>query len=207
MPTDKLLYGHRQFKKKFEAEREVFVQLAHEGQSPTVLWIGCSDSRVVPNQITGTDPGDLFTIRNIANIVPPSELSCDAVGAVIEFAVLRLRVPHIVVCGHTECGGIKALEAGLDASREPHIAAWLELARPAQARVEAAGVAAEHKYLKTIKANILLQIEHLHTYACVQDALNQGRVALHGWLYDLHTGDLSAYDRISGRWDTLAVPE
>ncbi|MBI4721161.1 MAG: hypothetical protein HY770_08095 [Chitinivibrionia bacterium] len=172
MPTDKLLFGHRQFKKKFEAEREVFVQLAREGQDPKVLWIGCSDSRVIPDQIAGTDPGDLFTIRNIANIVPFSGMPGNAVGAVIEFAVLRLKVPHIVVCGHTECGGIKALRSGVDASREPHIAAWLELARPALERVEAAG-----------------------------------RVALHGWLYDLHTGALSSFDRISGRWDTLAVPE
>jgi carbonic anhydrase len=206
MPTDKLLFGHRQFKKKFEAEREVFVQLAREGQSPSVLWIGCSDSRVIPSEITGTPPGELFTIRNIANIVPPPCGAPDAVGAVIEFAMLRLGVPHIVVCGHTECGGIKSLREGVDASREPHIAGWLEHARQAQERVEAAGIAASQRYLETIKANILLQLENLRTYRCVQDRLAPGQVALHGWLYDLHTGDLSAYDRSSGKWDTLSAP-
>jgi carbonic anhydrase len=106
MPIDKLLAGHRHFKKKFAAEQEVFVGLAEEGQHPKVLWIGCSDSRVIPEQITSAEPGELFVIRSVANLVPPAGIG-PAVGAVIEYAVLHLRVPHIVVCGHTECGGIK----------------------------------------------------------------------------------------------------
>jgi carbonic anhydrase len=129
MPTDQLLTGHRRFKERFEADRERFVRLAEEGQQPEVLWIGCSDSRVIPEQITGAEPAELFVMRNIANVVPPFGTGDMAVGAVIEYAVLHLHAPHVVICGHTQCGGIKALEGHVDLAREPHIARWVEWAR------------------------------------------------------------------------------
>ena len=110
MPTEKLLSGHRRFREKFESEHDVFERLAEEGQDPKVLWVGCCDSRVIPELITGADPGELFDVRNIANIVPPAPTIACATGAAIEYAVLHLGVSHIVICGHTECGGIKALE-------------------------------------------------------------------------------------------------
>jgi len=207
MPTNKLLTGHRRFKERFEANREMFVRLAEEGQKPQVLWIGCSDSRVIPEQITGAEPGQLFVMRNIANVVPPFGTGDMAVGAVIEYAILHLRVPHVVICGHTQCGGIEALEGHVDLAREPHIARWVELARPAQTQVEASGVPEEARYLETIKANVLLQQENLRTYDCVREAIGAGHLTLHGWLYDLHSGDLLAYDDESGQWGTLALPK
>lgn len=204
--TAKLLTGHRRFKEKFAAEREMFVRLAEEGQEPQVLWIGCSDSRVIPEQITGAEPGELFVMRNMANVVPPFGTGDAAVGAVIEYAILHLQVPHVVICGHTQCGGIKALERHIDMAREPHVARWVELARPARTQVEASGTPEEAHYLETIKANVLLQRENLRTYDCVREAIRAGQLTLHGWLYDLHTGDLLAYDDESSQWGALALP-
>ena len=204
--TAKLLTGHRRFKEKFAAEREMFVRLAEEGQEPQVLWIGCSDSRVIPEQITGAEPGELFVMRNMANVVPPFGTGDAAVGAVIEYAILHLQVPHVVICGHTQCGGIKALERHIDMAREPHVARWVELARPARTQVEASGTPEEARYLETIKANVLLQRENLRTYDCVREAIRAGQLTLHGWLYDLHTGDLLAYDDESSQWGALALP-
>jgi len=204
MPTEKLLSGHRRFREKFESEHDVFERLAEEGQDPKVLWVGCCDSRVIPELITGADPGELFDVRNIANIVPPAPTIACATGAAIEYAVLHLEVSHIVVCGHTECGGIKALETPPSAETEPHIASWLELARPARDRVLASGVATELAYLETIKANVLLQCEHLRTYPCVVEREGSGSLAVHAWLYDLHTGELFEHHTDTGAWRSIA---
>ena len=206
MPTDKLLMGHRKFKEVFSEEEDLFLRLAKEGQNPHVLWIGCSDSRVMPERITGADPGELFVMRNVANIVPPAGTSDNAVGAVIEYAVLHLQVPHIVICGHTECGGIKALEGPVNKRREPHVARWIEMARPARAQVEALGLPEEARYLETIKRNVLLQWRNLQTYGCVRNVEKAGELKIHGWIYDLHTGELMAYDEL-GQWRPLVLHE
>jgi carbonic anhydrase len=206
MPTEKLLNGHRRFKERFEDDREKFVRLAEEGQEPKVLWIGCSDSRVIPEQITGAEAGELFVMRNIANAVPPFGTGDTAVGAVIEYATLHLRVPHVVICGHTQCEGIKALETHVDMAREPHMARWVEWARTARTQVEASGIPEEARYLETIKANVLLQRENLRTYDCVREAIGADQLTLYAWLYDLHSGDLLAYDDESGQWGALALP-
>jgi len=204
MPTEKLISGHRRFREKFDSEHEVFERLAEEGQNPKVLWIGCSDSRVVPELITGADPGELFDVRNIANIVPPAPTIACATGAAIEYAVLHLEVSHIVVCGHTDCGGIKALEAPPPAQSEPHIASWLELAEPARQQVLALRLPSEEIYLETIKANVLLQSENLRTYPCVVERERQGALSIHSWLYDLHTGEISEFDGSANSWENVA---
>jgi carbonic anhydrase len=204
MPTRELLEGHHRFRKKFESEHEVFERLAEEGQNPKVLWIGCSDSRVVPELITGADPGELFDVRNIANIVPPAPTIACATGAAIEYAVNHLEVSHIVICGHTECGGIRALESPPPAEAEPHIASWLELALPAREKVLARGVDADAAYLETIKTNVLMQCENLRTYPCVKRREGEGRLSIHAWLYDLHTGIISEHRPDSDTWESVA---
>ena len=205
MPTSKLISGYRRFREKFESDHEVFEKLAEEGQNPKVLWIGCSDSRVVPELITGADPGELFDVRNIANVVPPASSAACAAGAAVEYAVIHLHVRHIVVCGHTECGGIKALEAPPQPDRQPHIDSWLELARPARDRVLSSDVAEEDRYLETIKANALLQCENLRSYTCVTEGERAGELSIHAWLYDLHTGRILAFDEGSGQWGPVAA--
>ena len=204
MPTSKLISGYREFREKFESDHEVFEKLAEEGQNPKVMWIGCADSRVVPELITGADPGELFDVRNIANVVPPAASGACATGAAVEYAVIHLKVRHIVVCGHTECGGIKALEGCPDTENEPHIASWLEFAQPARQRVLESGVFDEEQYLETIKTNALMQCENLRTYACVAQGEKSGDLSIHAWLYDLHTGTISAYDEASSRWGAVA---
>jgi len=204
LPTSKLISGHRQFREKFESNSEVFEKLAEEGQNPKVLWIGCADSRVVPELITGADPGELFDVRNIANVVPPASSVACATGAAVEYAVIHLNVSHIVVCGHTDCGGIKALEAPPDPGGQPHITSWLELARPARDRVLGSDIAEEDQYLETIKTNVLMQCENLRSYPCVADGERSGGLSIHAWLYDLQTGRILAFDDTSGQWNPVA---
>lgn len=205
MPTSKLISGYQRFREKFDSNHEVFEKLAEEGQTPKVMWIGCADSRVVPELITGADPGELFDVRNIANVVPPAKSAACATGAAVEYAVIHLGVRHIVVCGHTECGGIKALESPVDREREPHIASWLDLARPAREQVVASDVAEADVYLETIKANVLLQCGNLRSYPCVTSSERKGELSVHAWLYDLHTGRILAFDETSTSWKAIAA--
>ena len=206
MPTRKLLEGHKKFQEEFSHHEEVFRRLAEEGQDPKVLWIGCSDSRVIPELITGAEPGELFLVRNIANVVPPASDRACATGAAIEYAVIHLDVSHVVVCGHTECGGIKALESPPNPEEAPNISAWLERARPARERVLAAGVDDRDRYLETIKTNVLMQCINLRSYPCVADREREGTLSVHAWLYDLRSGRVQAYDEDSASWKALTGP-
>ena len=203
MPTDKILAGARRSRQLFEENRDLYEALATRGQSPKVMFIGCSDSRVVPELITGTEPGDLFVVRNVANVVPPFGMGEVGPGAAIEYAVLHLHVEHVVVCGHTDCGGIKALDHPPDWSREPHIARWIENARPAQTRVQAGNLPAEERHLATVRENVLFQLENLRSYEAVRDALRDGRLALHGWVYYLESGALERFEPESRSWREL----
>jgi carbonic anhydrase len=194
--------GHRRLRESAASGAALLRQLADQGQHPQVLWIGCCDSRVVPEEIVGAKPGDLFVLRNIANIVPPNEGSDDSVGAAIEYAVLHLRVGHVVVCGHTQCGGIAAALAHAAGGHEPHVARWLTGATAAIERL-APDTPASERYLAAIKANVLVQVERLREYTCVQEALVRGELALHGWLFDLAADALWAYDEATRTWVAL----
>ena len=205
MPTSNIISGHRKFREKFESNSEVFEKLAEEGQNPKVLWIGCADSRVVPELITGADPGELFNVRNIANVVPPAASAACATGAAVEYAVIHLNVTHIVVCGHTDCGGIRALEAPPDPGSQPHITSWLELARPARDRVLNSNVPEAERYLETIKVNVLMQCHNLRSYPCVSAGERSRGLAIHPWLYDLRTGEIFEYGEDSGVWEHIAA--
>lgn len=207
MPTPKIMAGIGRFQTYYVENITLFEQLATQGQSPEVLFIGCSDSRVVPELITGAEPGDLFVTRNVGNIVPPYGTGDMGIGAVVEYAVLDLQVQHAVICGHTDCGGIKALQSLPDWSSEPHIARWLEHARPAQTRVEASGVPPEERQLAMVRENVLLQLEHLRSYDPVREGERSGTLALHGWVYHLETGEVEAYDATDGTWSVLQPPQ
>jgi carbonic anhydrase len=204
MPTRRLIAGYERFREKYESDHEVFDRLAEEGQNPKVLWIGCSDSRVVPELITGADPGELFDVRNIANVVPPATSDACATGAAVEYAVMHLGVEHVVVCGHTECGGIAALAADPEPDRQPHITAWLEYARPARDKVLASDIPPEDHYFETIKTNVLMQLDNLRTYPCVADRERAGGLKIHAWLYDLGTGTIDAFRPETARWEPIA---
>lgn len=169
-----------------------------------VLWFGCSDARVTPTDITDADTGELFIVRNVANIVPPEGAGEGSVAAAIDYAIGHLGVQHIVVCGHTDCKGIQALGTGLDAAASPHLARWIEHARPAHRLVTVAPVTEESRFLETIKANVLLQEDHVRSYVRVKQAKAAGQISLHAWFYDLGASALYAYDRDTGEWAVIA---
>lgn len=179
----------------FPHKKALFERLA-KGQSPEALFITCSDSRIETGMITQTDPGELFICRNAGNIVPPHDTHTGAMTASIEFAVAALKVPHIVVCGHTHCGAMKgALNLGaLDSM--PHVRDWLSHTRAAVEIVEEIGVEmTEDERLQALtEHNVLIQLNHLRTHPAVAKALALGRVELHGWVYDIERGEVLAYD-------------
>ena len=206
MPTDRILAGIGRFRARFQENRELFELLANEGQAPQALFIGCSDSRVPPEWITQCDPGDLFVTRNLGNIVPPYGTGQTDIGAVVEYAVLQLNVRHIILCGHTDCGGIRALDQAADWIREPHIARWIEHARPAKTQIEASGLPEEERLLATVRANVLLQLENLRSYDPVRSGEKTGTLILHGWVYHLETGIIEAYDSEARSWSPVEPP-
>lgn len=201
--SSKFREGHRKFKERFAAAREEFERLARDGQKPTALWIGCSDSRVIPEMITEAGPGELFVMRNVANIVPACGApGSDQAGAVIEYAVLGLKVTHVAICGHTACGGIRALAKGVDAGSSPHLARWLELARPA-ALPGGEGLDPAWE-LASVKANTLLQRANLMTYPCVAERAAAGLLAVRAGVYDTFTGDLLVAGDTPDEWRVVA---
>lgn len=196
-----LLQGHGAFQRDYAARSRAFLErLASEAQNPGAMFIGCSDSRVIPELLTGTSPGELFVVRNVANLVPPFEDAQDCVGAAVEYAVIALGVEHIVVCGHTGCGGVHAAMAGghgLD--RMPSTRSWLALARAAAE--EARGETELERWDSAVEANVLHQVDHLLTYPAVREAVEANRLDLHGWVYDLRRARLLVYDPASGRFE------
>ncbi|WP_033926424.1 carbonic anhydrase [Sphingomonas sp. 35-24ZXX] len=179
----------------FPEKQELFESLA-KGQSPEALFITCSDSRIETAMITQTEPGELFICRNAGNIVPPHTQQTGGMTASIEFAVAALKVPHIVVCGHTECGAMKGAMnmAGLDGL--PHVREWLGYSRAAVEVVNHIGADLDDagKMNLLLQQNVILQLNHLKTHPSVAARMAAGELQLHGWVYDIRTGDVSAYD-------------
>jgi carbonic anhydrase len=193
--TEALLRGNRRFRQEFVAgERDFLERLASEGQSPDALYIGCSDSRVVPELLTHSSPGELFVLRNVANLVPVFADPDSSVGAAIEYAVGHLQVAHVIVCGHYGCGGVKAALDGLEHVRGlPSLYEWLTEVRAAAEGVDPT-LDPETRWRRAVEESVVFQLGNLPTYPAVESALAAGRLALHGWVYDLHTGSLSVYD-------------
>lgn len=195
----------------FPAKQELFETLS-KGQSPEALFITCSDSRIETAMITQTEPGELFICRNAGNIVPPHTNHTGGMTASIEFATAALNVPHIVVCGHTECGAMKGALAteGLDSL--PHVKEWLGYTRAAVQAVDAKYPDAneDERLAMLLKENVKLQLQHLKTHPAVAARLAKGDLRLHGWVYDIKTGDVHAYDESTNEFspvDTLYAEE
>jgi carbonic anhydrase len=195
---DELLERLRRFHDQtFPGVQDQFTDLVNQGQHPQTLFIGCSDSRLVPYLLTGTGPGDLFMVRNVAAFVPPWDGSAGYHGtaAAIEFAVLQLAVTRIIVCGHSHCGGIRALYFGGPAGAL-NLNAWLELGREAVLPVQATAEALR----RTEQRAVVLQLERLMSYPMVREAVEAGRLTLHGWHYVIEDGEVHVFDVASGRF-------
>jgi carbonic anhydrase len=201
---DDILKRLRRFRTQyFPRFRKEFRQLVDQGQHPSVLFIGCSDSRIVPNLLMDCGPGELFIVRNVGNLVPPHDASAGAhgTGAAIEFGVLKLGVRHIVVCGHSHCGAIRALYE--DPSPEtPHMNGWLALARDAALPVTVSADA----LMRTEQRSVVLQLERLMGYPMVAQRVEQGALFLHGWHYLIEEGRVLTLDVGSGRFIAADPP-
>jgi carbonic anhydrase len=178
------------------AQRERFASLAR-GQNPLALFITCSDSRIVPNLITNTEPGDLFLLRNVGNLVPtyhPQQADTSAAAA-IEFAVSVLQVPSIVVCGHSKCGAIDALLHPEKLADHPSVSGWLKHAEATRRIVHEkyAHLGDEQRLNVAVQENVLSQLENLRTHPAVAAALAQNRLTLHGWVYKFETCEVFTY--------------
>jgi carbonic anhydrase len=200
----KLIEGHRHFSEEVYPEhRELFNHLKNT-QSPQVLFITCADSRIDPSMITQTDPGDLFICRNIGNIVPAYGEMMGGVSAVVEYAVIALKVRDIIVCGHSDCGAMKALGNPDSPSLQamPTVKSWLRNAEAAFGVVKATheNASGEALYRALIEENVLLQLQHLRTHPGVAAGLATGAVRLHGWIYNIGDGRLEVYDEATHRF-------
>jgi carbonic anhydrase len=197
-----LVEGLRRFRREsFPFFREHYQRLVAEGQQPSTLFIGCADSRVVPDLLTSSLPGELFVIRNVGNLIPPFEPDegFHGTSAGIEFATLVLGVKDIVVCGHSDCGTIRALFRPLVADA-PHITRWLELARPALVDVEMTPANVRRAEMRSV----VLQLERLLTFPMVRERVERGDLCLHGWYYVIETGQVLGLDAVSGEFQPLS---
>ena len=193
---DDILRRLRRFRTHyFPRFRGEFRELVEQGQHPTVLFIGCSDSRLVPYLLMDCGPGELFIVRNVGNLVPPHDASAGyhGTGAAIEFGVSRLGVRHIIVCGHSHCGAVRAL---YDDPRPdtPHMNHWLDLARDAALPV----TVSEEALRRTEQRSVALQLERLLAYPMVAEQVEQGRLFLHGWHYLIEEGRVLILDVATG---------
>jgi carbonic anhydrase len=191
-----LLRGHERFQAEFATRERSFLQrLSSEDQKPSTLYISCSDSRVIPELLTASRPGELFVVRNVANVVPRAEdPAAMSVGAAIEYAVSVLKVPHIVVCGHFGCGGVKAALAGREKVKQyPHVHQWLEYVEPAATKSKSAGLRNDELEAYAVEENVLDQMLNLISYPCVREGVDADTLDLHAWVYDIE-GSVTVYD-------------
>ena len=186
-----------------------FRDLAH-AQSPDALFISCADSRVVPDLLASAQPGDLFTMRNVGNLVPPAAADGSSLGdlseaSAIEYSLLILKVSNIVVCGHSGCGAMKAVLANSQLPEAPNLTKWLQHANEAASRLEHKGpLNAEltpHDQLSQL--NVLVQLEHLTSYPIVRDRVLAGTLRLNGWWFEVHSGYMYAYDNTRGLFELI----
>jgi carbonic anhydrase len=213
----KLIEGvHRFQSQEFGHYCELFQKLSSEGQNPHTLFITCSDSRILAELITQSQPGDLFVVKNVGNIVPPSSAtgSTNSTAAAIEFAVSDLGVADIVVCGHSQCGAMNALFSkkplAWDENRKPHLRRWLQLAAPVQEVLDR-----DYTHLlddpdallnAAAEENVLFALENLRTYPEVQERLANGTLHLHAWFFRIATAELYAYDPEQKQFLPLTAP-
>lgn len=205
----RIIQGVFDFQRRvFGGKRELFEQLG-SGQRPLALFITCSDSRVNPNLLTQTEPGELFVLRNAGNLVPPDGSPPSGEAATIEYAVHHLHVRDLILCGHSQCGAMQGLITPGAADGMPAVVNWLAYAQESVARAQAINPRAGRGQLlqSVIEQNVLLQIEHVKSYPLVREAVTAGKLRLHAWCYGFESGDVTAFDAQTNRFVPLAPPD
>ncbi|HEY7987369.1 MAG TPA: carbonic anhydrase [Methylophilaceae bacterium] len=200
-----LVTGFKRFRKSyFGQDQQLFGELKR-GQSPSTLVIACSDSRVDPAIITDCEPGDLFVVRNVANLVPPYEkgMGLHGVSTALEFAVCTLKVENIIVLGHSQCGGIRAL---MDGATGEFIPGWMNISARAKQRVleELPDATPEQQLCACEEESILVSLENLLTFPWLKARVDSGDLTLYGWRFDIGTGELVGYNAKSDVFETVA---
>ncbi|MFV3288881.1 carbonic anhydrase [Pseudomonas sp. NY11955] len=200
-----IIDGFLKFQKDAYPERvKLFKDLASQ-QSPRALFISCSDSRLVPELVTQREPGDLFVIRNAGNIVPSYGPEPGGVSASVEYAVAALQVSDIVICGHSDCGAMTAIATCKCLDHMPAVAGWLRYADSARVVNESRNhFGPQAKVDAMVRENVIAQLANIQTHPSVRLALEEGRVTLHGWIYDIESGLIDAFDGNTGTFVSLA---
>lgn len=201
----KLVQGIHHFQTQiFSSHKSLFERLDQQDQTPETLFITCSDSRISPNLITQTQPGELFILRNVGNLVPPYD-HLGGMAAGIEFAVSSLRVKDIIICGHSNCGAMRSLLEPASLGELPATRAWLAHARKTEQIIwESYGhLKGNHLLHATVEENVLVQLEQLRTHPAVAKAVASGMLHLHAWVYKIETGEVFAYDADRGQYTSV----
>ncbi|HEY9704321.1 MAG TPA: carbonic anhydrase, partial [Allocoleopsis sp.] len=203
---EKLIKGLHKFQDDyFTTHRELFQKLS-KGQQPRILFITCCDSRINPNLITQTEPGEIFIMRNIGNIIPAYGATNGGEGAGIEYAVQALKIESLIVCGHSDCGAIKGLlDLNSLAEDMPLVHNWLKHAEATRRLMKENYNHLDKNALMsiTIQENVLTQIENLRTYPIIRSRLRSGQMQLHAWVYQIETGKVFAYDTAEAQFSPL----
>lgn len=203
---ERIIAGVHKFRRtEFVEHRELYEQLAARQQNPMALFITCSDSRVIPGRITQTVPGDLFEIRNAGNIVPPHGAASGGEQATIEYSLDVLGIKNIIVCGHSQCGAMKAMLQEAPLEQLPAAKAWFANAEATKriTKEKYNGLPFEQLWTLATQENVLVQMNHVSTHPCVAARLASGRVCVYGWYYDIGSGAVLQYDQSQGRFVEL----
>jgi carbonic anhydrase len=204
----KLLNGIVDFRKNVRPTvKDTFAELAL-GQRPDTLFIACSDSRVVPNLFASTEPGDLFVIRNVGNLIPPyaeDHSSHGSEAAAIQFGLSSLPITEVIVCGHSECGAIGALASGQTRPDAPAFKCWLRHGQGSLKQLEEGATLGDHleRHNRLSQLNVLEQLEHLKTYPVVRERMASGQLRLHGWYFDIREANVYEYEPSEGRFHLI----
>ena len=200
-----IIDGFLKFQRDAFPRRSALFKRLATSHHPRTLFISCSDSRLVPELVTQREPGDLFVIRNAGNIVPSYGPEPGGVTATVEYAVAALGVTDVVICGHSDCGAMKAIATDADLTAMPAVRRWLRYADTAKAINSAHAHSSECAAIHAmVHDNVVAQLVNIRTHPCVALAIEQGRLSLHGWVYDIESGVVEAYDGQSRRFVSLS---
>lgn len=204
-----LVKGYQKFHTHYYgSDKTLFENLVKEGQRPKFMFIACCDSRVDPAIITDCSPGDLFVVRNVANLVPPcdSDLKHHATSAALEFAVCNLQVKHIIILGHSDCGGIQALMKNeITDHNTSFITSWMNIAQPARQKVltEFASESFEQQTKRCEKMSLMISLKNLYTFPWVKEGLKNQQLSTHAWHFDLPSGQIVAFNPENQQFEPL----
>jgi carbonic anhydrase len=207
----RLIDGYGAFlSERLPREQSRYRQLAEQGQHPEIMVIGCVDSRVSPEVIFDAQPGELLVVRNVANVVPPYQPDTQAhgVSAALEFGILGLKVKHVVILGHAQCGGVKAFaEDAEPLTPSDFIGTWMRLMQPAADKVRRSGLSQDSYLTRLEWANIVNSLANLMTFPRIAKLIESGAVQTHGAYFGVATGELSVLDRASGEFRRVAAAQ